>query len=202
MDECRTLYLKLVRQVHTDGAPDDEFSVRTSTMQQIIAAYKRKDLAALRLLESKMPPPSTMAVPPSRVSSPTASGAHQASTQVRPTSSRSSSRSFVPEAAEVHGPIDAEELTLEKLVELWPSVRASTKAINRRIEALLQQVNPALISGTKVVLVSQYEFHRNRVNTYEVSRVIEYVISDLVHHKIQITCVSPEEAAALESASR
>jgi hypothetical protein len=96
--------------------------------------------------------------------------------------------------------VSANDLSLEKLDELWPTIKATTKSINRRIEAILQQVNPAIIDGTMIVLVSQYEFHRNRVNSDEVGRVIEDVISRLVHRKIQISCVTPDEAAALVNA--
>jgi len=49
-DDIRAIYLRLVKLVHTDTAPMDEFSVRTMTMQILNDAYKRRDLGALRAL--------------------------------------------------------------------------------------------------------------------------------------------------------
>ncbi len=85
-------------------------------------------------------------------------------------------------------------LTLATIVDLWSKIRADVKAVNRRIEALLQQVDPAAVNGTQVVLVSPYEFHRNRVNTDEVRQVVESVIGRLVNAKVQVTCVPREDA--------
>jgi DNA polymerase-3 subunit gamma/tau len=86
------------------------------------------------------------------------------------------------------------ELSLSGIVDLWSKIRADVKAINRRIEALLQQVDPAAVNGSQVILVSPYEFHRNRVNTDEVRQVVESVIGRLVNAKVQVTCVAREEA--------
>ncbi len=86
------------------------------------------------------------------------------------------------------------EMSLATIVDLWPKIRADVKAVNRRIEALLQQVDPAAVSGSQVVLVSPYEFHRNRVNTDEVRQVVENVIGRLVHTSVQVTCVAREDA--------
>jgi len=83
---------------------------------------------------------------------------------------------------------------LERLIDLWPKIRADVKALNRRIEALLQQVDPAGMNGSQVVLASPYEFHRNRVNTDEVRHVVEDVIGRLVGAQVQVTCVTREEA--------
>lgn len=85
-------------------------------------------------------------------------------------------------------------MSLATIVDLWPKIRADVKAVNRRIEALLQQVDPAAVNGSQVVLVSPYEFHRNRVNTDEVRQVVESVIGRLVNAPIQVTCVPREDA--------
>ncbi len=84
--------------------------------------------------------------------------------------------------------------TLETIVELWSKIRADVKAINRRVEALLQQVDPAGVNGTLLTLVSPYEFHRNRINSDEVRQVVESVIGRLVNSNVQVRCVSREEA--------
>lgn len=88
---------------------------------------------------------------------------------------------------------------LVQVIDLWPKIRADVKAVNRRIEALLQQVDPAAINGSQLVLVSPYEFHRNRVNSDEVRRVVEDVISRLLGHQVQVSCMSREDAARLSS---
>ncbi|MBA2247568.1 MAG: DNA polymerase III subunit gamma/tau [Chloroflexia bacterium] len=87
-------------------------------------------------------------------------------------------------------------LSLELIVDLWSKIRADVKSVNRRIEALIQQVDPVTINGDVIVLVSPYEFHRNRVNSDEARHVIEDVISRLVGSRVQISCVTREEAAA------
>jgi DNA polymerase-3 subunit gamma/tau len=89
-------------------------------------------------------------------------------------------------------------MTLERIVELWPQIRADVKALNRRIEALLQQVDPAAVTGSKLVLVSPYEFHRNRVNNDDVRQVIEGVVGRLLGDKVQVSCVSREEVQSLQ----
>jgi DNA polymerase III subunit gamma/tau len=86
---------------------------------------------------------------------------------------------------------------LEAMVDAWPRIRADVKAVNRRIEALLQQIDPVAIVGSKVTLVTPYEFHRNRVNTDEVRLVIEEVIGRIFSEKVTVTCVTKDEAAAL-----
>ncbi len=92
-------------------------------------------------------------------------------------------------------------LTLNLIVDLWSKIRADVKAVNRRIEALLQQVDPVTINGNEIVLASPYEFHRNRVNSDEARRVIEDVISRLVDLRVRVTCVTRDEAAALAGTS-
>jgi DNA polymerase-3 subunit gamma/tau len=80
-------------------------------------------------------------------------------------------------------------LTLDTIVDLWSKIRADVKAINRRIEAILQQVDPAAVNGSQILLVSPYEFHRNRINSDEVRLVVEDVIGRLVGSKVQVHCV-------------
>ncbi|MDQ3657511.1 MAG: DNA polymerase III subunit gamma/tau [Chloroflexota bacterium] len=100
-----------------------------------------------------------------------------------------------PAAAAVPAPTSSSNgLTLATIVDLWPKIRADVKAVNRRIEALLQQVDPAAVNGSQIVLVSPYEFHRNRVNTDEVRQVVESVIGRLVNVNVQVTCLPREEA--------
>jgi len=93
------------------------------------------------------------------------------------------------------------DITMDMIVELWSKIRADVKAVNRRIEALLQQIDPVSVTGNKVILVSAYEFHRNRMNSDEARMVVEDVISRLVNQRVQVSCVSREEGMAM-TASR
>lgn len=86
---------------------------------------------------------------------------------------------------------------LEALVDGWTRIKSDVKAVNRRIEALLQQIDPIAINGNKVTLVSPYEFHRNRVNTDEVRNVIEEVIQRQFGQKVNVLCVTRDEATAI-----
>jgi DNA polymerase-3 subunit gamma/tau len=94
------------------------------------------------------------------------------------------------------------EVTLDVIVELWSKIRADVKAVNRRIEALLQQIDPVTVVGNKVFLVSPYEFHRNRMNSDEARTVVEDVISRLVKQRVQVSCVTREEALAMTTTHR
>lgn len=104
-------------------------------------------------------------------------------------------------AASGQGASSGGELSVAHLADLWPKIRADVKAVNRRIEALLQQVDPAAVNGTQVTLVSPYEFHRNRVNSDDIRRVVEDVISRLVGQSVQVQCLSREEANLLGNRS-
>jgi len=92
-------------------------------------------------------------------------------------------------------------LSVEGLVELWPKIRADVKATNRRIEALLQMVDPAAVVGNQIILVSPYEFHRNRINTDDVRTVIEGVITRLLSTQVLVRCVPREEVPSLGGSS-
>ncbi len=92
-------------------------------------------------------------------------------------------------------------ISVETLVEGWPRIRADVKAVSRRIEAILQQIDPVSVNGTKVLLVSPYEFHKNRVNTDEVRRIIEDVVERQYSVRISVECLTRAELAAMPQAS-
>lgn len=86
-------------------------------------------------------------------------------------------------------------IALEAIIDRWTRIKADVKAINRRIEALLQQIDPVAINGSTITLVSPYEFHRNRVNTDEVRQVIEEVMEHHFAQKLTILCMTRAELA-------
>jgi hypothetical protein len=87
-------------------------------------------------------------------------------------------------------------LDLERLVDLWPRVRQDVKAVNRRIEALLSSIDPALVAGDRVTLAAAYEFHRDKLNTDEVRIVVEEAIGRLVGRPVRVACLLHAEVAA------
>lgn len=88
-------------------------------------------------------------------------------------------------------------ISVEALVEGWPRIRADVKAVSRRIEAILQQIDPVSVNGTKVLLVSPYEFHKNRVNTDEVRQIIEDVVERQYNVRVSVECLTRAEFATL-----
>lgn len=107
-----------------------------------------------------------------------------------------------PTSVEQPRAASGDEITLDLIVELWSKIRADVKAVNRRIEALLQQIDPITVAGGKIFLVSAYEFHRNRMNSDEARTVVEDVISRLVKQRVQVSCVSREEGLAMTTTHR
>jgi DNA polymerase-3 subunit gamma/tau len=101
---------------------------------------------------------------------------------------------------------DGAGTAIDDLIEMWPKIRADVKALDRKAEAIMQQIDPVHISGSKLTLTSAYEFHRNRMNSDEIRRVVEDVVSRLIGQTVEITCVSREDADRLrnqpQSASR
>ncbi|MGN6483447.1 MAG: hypothetical protein ACTHMX_03510, partial [Thermomicrobiales bacterium] len=75
--------------------------------------------------------------------------------------------------------------------------RTDVTGVNRRTEALLQQVDPAGVAGDTLVLVSPYEFHRNKVNSDEARAIVEDVIQRRLNRRMTVTCVTREEAQAM-----
>jgi DNA polymerase-3 subunit gamma/tau len=92
-------------------------------------------------------------------------------------------------------------IAVETLVEGWPRIRADVKAVSRRIEAILQQIDPVQVNGSQLLLVSPYEFHKNRVNTDEVRQIIEDVIDRQYKVRVTVQCMTRNELAAMPAAS-
>ena len=104
-----------------------------------------------------------------------------------------------PAVAAASAGAPGESSSLDEVVELWPKIRADVKAVNRRIEALLQQIDPVSVTSDKLILVSAYEFHRNRVNSDEARLIIEDVVARVLKRKLTVSCVTREEAQSIAS---
>lgn len=85
---------------------------------------------------------------------------------------------------------------LEKLIANWTQIRRDVKTSNTRIAALLASTDPSMVREDQVVLVSPYEFHRNKLNEDGVRNVIENVIARYMGSSFRLICVEPDDARA------
>lgn len=76
-----------------------------------------------------------------------------------------------------------------QIAELWPRIRSDVKAVNRRIEALLSEVDPVAISETEVTLAVPYPFHRDKLNSDDVRATVADVLSRNLGRKVTIACI-------------
>ena len=75
-------------------------------------------------------------------------------------------------------------------------MRADVKALNRRIEALLSEVDPVAISGNQITLAVPYPFHRDKLNSDEVRETVGGVLSRLLGRQISLVCILRGEMVA------
>ena len=75
-------------------------------------------------------------------------------------------------------------------------MRADVKALNRRIEALLSEVDPVAISGNQITLAVPYPFHRDKLNSDDVRETVGGVLSRLLGKDISLVCILRSEMAA------
>lgn len=90
---------------------------------------------------------------------------------------------------------------LERLVANWVHIRRDVKTANSRIAALLGSVDPVDVRGDEVIMVSAYEFHRNKLNDDSVRRVVEDVISNYMGSLYRLNCLAPDEARLMVTGS-
>jgi DNA polymerase-3 subunit gamma/tau len=83
---------------------------------------------------------------------------------------------------------------LERLVASWTQIRRDVKTANARIAALLASTDPTVVRDTEIVLVSPYEFHRNKLNEDGARRVIEDVIARYMGRTYQMICVDASDS--------
>jgi DNA polymerase-3 subunit gamma/tau len=93
------------------------------------------------------------------------------------------------------------DVDVDRIAELWPRVRADVKALNRRIEALLSEVDPVAVSGNAVTLAVPYPFHRDKLNSDDVRETVSGVISRLLGRDVWLNCILRGDAASLAMSS-
>ena len=72
------------------------------------------------------------------------------------------------------------------LHDLWPKIRLDVKARDRRIEALLSSCDPASVSGSSIVLITNYKFHLEKMNEDAARDLVEGVIGRLVNQTVSV----------------
>jgi DNA polymerase-3 subunit gamma/tau len=87
-----------------------------------------------------------------------------------------------------------ESPALERLVASWMQIRRDVKTSNARIAALLASADPTVVRDSEIVLVSPYEFHRNKLNEDGARRVVEDVISRYMGSPYRLICVDPNDS--------
>ena len=90
---------------------------------------------------------------------------------------------------------DGWEVTVQRLIELWGRIRQDVKLQNRRIEALLAEVDPISVVGNVVTLRAAYPFHRNRLEEEEVREVVQIAIGKRVGQAVRVRTVLKGDAA-------
>ncbi|MCA9876444.1 MAG: hypothetical protein KC442_01635, partial [Thermomicrobiales bacterium] len=100
-----------------------------------------------------------------------------------------------PAAADAH-------FDVGQIIELWPRIRNDVKAVNRRIEALLSEVDPVAVSVTEVTLAVPYPFHRDKLNSDDVRQTVSEVLSRNLGRNVTIACVLRGEYAPPPAAPR
>jgi hypothetical protein len=101
------------------------------------------------------------------------------------------------EAAVMTLPVEDGAFGIDHIAELWPNVRADVKALNRRIEALLSEVDPVAISGNQITLAVPYPFHRDKLNSDDVRETVGGVLSRHLGKNISLVCILRSEMAAM-----
>ncbi len=111
-----------------------------------------------------------------------------------------------PASASPTAPAGGGDVDVEHIANLWPSVRADVKALNRRIEALLSEVDPVAVTGNQITLAVPYPFHRDKLNSDDVRDTVGGVLSRLLGRTFTLQCVlrgevMPAHASAADSMS-
>ena len=105
---------------------------------------------------------------------------------ITPLRSTPASASPAPVSA---APVGGGVYDVAHIADLWPHIRSDVKAINRRIEALLSEVDPVAISETEITLAVPYPFHRDKLNSDDVRETVADVLSRNLGRRVTIACV-------------
>lgn len=97
------------------------------------------------------------------------------------------------EAARQHVAAEDDALTMEQVLRFWPLIRRTVRAASRRVDALLQSVEPYQIDGDHLTLVAVYDFHSQKLAEPETREAIEHALAAVLGRRIAISSVSRSE---------
>ncbi len=101
------------------------------------------------------------------------------------------------EAARQRVATEDDALTLELILRYWPLIRRTVRAMSRRIDALLQSVEPYRIEGDHLTLVAVYDFHKQKLTETETREALEHALAAVLGKRIGISSVSRSELDSL-----
>ena len=183
-----------------------EVALVESTSVELPLGSAMSESAEWPATEPKSPEPAPVSTRPTalrdRVRAPSAireiPGADPARpTQIAPTPIKPIRAAPPVESADGLRPVPGRTFNVAQISELWPNVRADVKALNRRIEALLSEVDPVAISGNQITLAVPYPFHRDKLNSVDVRETVGGVLSRLLGMDISLVCILRSEMAEM-----
>ncbi|MCG2686387.1 hypothetical protein L6258_03400, partial [Candidatus Parcubacteria bacterium] len=77
--------------------------------------------------------------------------------------------------------------------ERWSKILALVKPHNHSLEALLRSCRPKSFDGQKLVLISFYKFHQERLEELKNKTILEKILSEVFGARIKVRCVLEEK---------
>ena len=106
-----------------------------------------------------------------------------------------------PSAAEpappIFTPAPDPDGSLSAIRDAWTDIRADVKALDRRTEALLMFMDPHAVQDGQLILLSAFDFHRNKLNSDEHRISLETAIERRIGRRLRVTTVVQSELLEL-----
>lgn len=87
--------------------------------------------------------------------------------------------------------VEAPELSLESLKEVWPEILKGTEPAS--VKMSLKNGRIQELKDTKIILVFSSSFHRDKVAKAEASRLVEEIMERIFKKSLRLECVLEEE---------
>lgn len=98
-------------------------------------------------------------------------------------------RESVPTPPAPSGP---DGLSLESIRNKWGQVKADVSAVNVRTGALMSEMDPAALEGTKLILTVPYPFHADKMNSDETRPIVEQILTRVMGTPLTLECFTTE----------
>ncbi len=89
-------------------------------------------------------------------------------------------------------PSEPGDLSLESVRNKWGQVKADVSAINVRTGALMSEMDPAALEGTKLILTVPYPFHADKMNSDETRPIVEQILTRVMGTSLTLECFTTE----------